>query len=234
MKQCVDSGVTKNSSVLSDDTRSNIKERVQEYTRKHAKLYALVEKTVSPLRMEHSVCVATRSIELALAHDEVAVACEHAWIAGIAHDICREHSGEQLLLLAEQSGFAIELYEQEHPLFLHGKAAVAVLQQEYPLEQYITPVHSYATMQECVQNIYFAIAHHTLGWKMPNDLLLLLFIADATSKDRGMNELFLHTLSALSVAKQCVVLIDFLSEKYNTTHPTTRDMYTYCTALVQD
>ena len=208
--------------------RSDIEYIVYEYEKKHTGLYALLEKTVSPSRMQHSICVANRSVELVMTDSNCVVEYEHVWLAGIAHDFCRELSFDKIVFFAKKSGFSIEAYEQENPILLHGKAAVALLCEKYPLEKYVSHSNSSVTVQESVQEIYFAIAHHTLGWKIPNYILLILFIADATSKDRGMEATFCNMLSKQDIYGQCIMLIDFLVKKYKHVYPITKAMYDYC------
>lgn len=176
---------------------------------KYVQLSCLLRSSVSEKRARHSVLVAQKACELA---EKYGAEKEAAWLAGIAHDICREKKEAALLNFAQISQYPVETYEKENPVLAHGKAAVGFLRQYHPLNE----------------AVYFAIAHHTLGHAQADVLLKILFVADAVSEDRNTETGLLLQLKKASLNQQCCLIIECHEKKYGAMHPTTRKMYEHC------
>ena len=94
---------------------------------------------------------------------------EKGWLAGIAHDMCKDVSDEELFELASKDGRPITKMEQEMPFLLHGRAAAVRIQEMFGVTD---------------PEIIDAIANHTFGSVDSCDLALLLFVADKIEPGR--------------------------------------------------
>jgi len=90
-------------------------------------------------------------------------------LAGIAHDMCKDFSDEELFNLAKKDGKVITELEENNPPLLHGRAAAVLIQEKFS-------VHD--------TEIIDAIANHTFGSVDSCDFALLLFVADKIEPGR--------------------------------------------------
>ena len=182
----------------------------EECMQKHGVLVELLYASVSAKRAEHCKRVAVHCVQLAYKH---AVDREHAFLAGIAHDLCREWTDKQLVETAEAESIVMEAYERDEPVLLHGKIAPYVLAQKYPMHQ-------------CV---YDAIAVHTLGCVQTTDLQKVLYIADALDDERPLwqtpqgRSAWRDILHQATLENMMDTLIEHMMQRYDI-HPLTRAM----------
>lgn len=131
-------------------------EKIREYT----------QSVVSEKRYEHSMRTAETLAKLCKNYglDE-----EKGWIAGIAHDMCKNCSDEELFALVKKDGMPVLPLESKNPSLLHGRAAAVLIQEKF-----------------CVTDseIIDAIANHTFGSVSSSDFALLLFVADKIEPGR--------------------------------------------------
>ena len=85
---------------------------------------ALAEASLSRPRLTHSREVARLASELC---DRFHADEEKGYIAGMTHDLARELSEAEILLLAHTDTPPVTDWEKTHPLILHGRAAAAIL-----------------------------------------------------------------------------------------------------------
>jgi len=85
---------------------------------------ALVEASLSRPRLTHSREVARLASELS---DRFHADEEKGYIAGMTHDLARELSEAEIVLLARTDTPLVTDWEKAHPLILHGRAAAAIL-----------------------------------------------------------------------------------------------------------
>ena len=85
---------------------------------------ALVEASLSRPWLSHSREVARLACELC---DRFRIAEEMGYIAGMAHDLARELSPAEIVLLCEGDGLPTTDAQRENPLLLHGRAAAVLL-----------------------------------------------------------------------------------------------------------
>lgn len=143
---------------------------IDELIDRYSSLLILLENRLSKARYQHCKRVSKLAFDLS---SRFVVNIEHAWLAAISHDCCRESSVEELLELAQKStdnnilGEIALFYLQNidsdnNRMLLHGLAATTYLQVHYPLDK----------------DVYLAIASHTTGGPYPTDLQKVLYIAD--------------------------------------------------------
>ena len=140
---------------------------------KNAELGSLFEKIseytktqVSEKRYAHSMRTADTLAKLCKNYglDE-----EKGWLAGIAHDMCKNCSDEELFALAKKDGNPISSLEESKPALLHGRAAAVLIQEKFGVKD---------------PEIIDAIANHTFGSVDSCDFALLLFVADKIEPGR--------------------------------------------------
>ncbi len=85
---------------------------------------ALAEASLSRPRLTHSREVARLACELC---DRFHVDEEKGYIAGMCHDLGRELSTSEILILCQGDGLPLADWEKESPLLLHGRAGAAIL-----------------------------------------------------------------------------------------------------------
>ena len=136
--------------------RSNLFEKISEYT----------QSVVSEKRYAHSMRTADTLAKLCKNYD---LDEEKGWIAGIAHDMCKNCSDEELFALVEKDGKPVSDLERSKPALLHGRAAAILIQEKFGVTD---------------PEIIDAIANHTFGSVDSCDFALLLFVADKIEPGR--------------------------------------------------
>ncbi len=131
---------------------------------------------LSSHRQGHCLRVADLMVDLAKVHGLDPVA---AHLAGWGHDLARELSRADLLVEAERCGIAIDFWERQEPLLLHGPIASCWLRAQGVGDR----------------EVYEAITYHTTGGPHLGKLAKALFIADGVEPGRKFSarENILHT-----------------------------------------
>jgi predicted HD superfamily hydrolase involved in NAD metabolism len=124
---------------------------------------------LSDRRLRHSENVAELTRALAKAHG---LNAEQAYWAGLAHDLAREWSADELLDEAKQLGLSIDQWEQAEPLLLHGPVVATWMQRD----------------RVGSAPIWDAIRYHTTASPGIQGLARALFIADETEPARSYPE----------------------------------------------
>ncbi|MDE5899611.1 MAG: bis(5'-nucleosyl)-tetraphosphatase (symmetrical) YqeK [Treponemataceae bacterium] len=134
--------------------------RLAEKVRRHAK------ESVSKSRYRHSVRTAETAVRLCLRYglDE-----DSGYLAGIAHDMCKDWSAPLLLKAAAQDGAPISSLEWEEPAFLHGRAAAVLLRTKFGVDD---------------EDVIEAVAVHTFGRIGMCPLAKAVYIADKIEPGR--------------------------------------------------
>lgn len=136
--------------------QSELFNKISEYTKT----------VVKESRFEHSERTAKMLADLC---KNYGLSEEKGWLAGIAHDMCKDVSDEELFELARKDGKEISKMELEMPFLLHGRAAAVRIQEMFGVTD---------------PEIIDAIANHTFGSVDSCDLALLLFVADKIEPGR--------------------------------------------------
>lgn len=138
-------------------------------------------------RYEHSVRVAETAEYMCRLYglDE-----KRGYLAGMAHDICKNISEEEMMALAVQDGGEVTEVERLKPSLLHGRAAAVLLKNKFGIED-----------EEIIQ----AVALHTLGGVGICDLAKIIYSADKIepgrehSTDEYRARLFAMSLNELTL-----------------------------------
>ena len=155
-----------------------------------------VKSRLSEKRFFHSECVMERAMELAKKFD---FDIETAAKVGIAHDIAKEIPNEEKIKYVEKNGIAIDDIEKENPSLLHAKIGEDIVIKELGF----------------TKEMGRAIRAHTTG--IPEMTLIdkILFIADRTSKERGLLDESIDKAVLYIIDKKIMLQI----EKKATMHP---------------
>lgn len=204
-----------NAAALEHDARAQ--SACELFMQKHRVLVQLLYAHVSPARAAHSLRVANlcaayaRALKVA-GGDAGGALVEPAFLAGLAHDICREWSEAELLKAARAQGISIGAFELKHPVVLHGQVAPQFLRRYYPVPQ----------------ESYDAMCAHTLGCAHPSLLQKILFLCDALDpqralwKNRGRRRA--EIMRGKTIDAQLRALGDLLRETFGALHPLTEKM----------
>lgn len=163
----------------------------------------------SPSRFEHSVRTAEMAQKMCCIYG---LEPARGYFVGLAHDICKEMNDRLLLSLASRDCMPITSLEQEKPSLLHGRAAAAMLQSDFCVED---------------RDALEAVRFHTFGMPGMCTLAKILYAADKIEPGRSHvtpdyhKKLFSLSLEELVV---CVIKenIQYLESKNKAVAPATR------------
>jgi len=152
---------------------------------------ALVEASLSRPRLRHSREVARLASELC---DRFHADEEKGYIAGISHDLARELSISEMLILAESDGLPLRDWEKANPLLLHGRAAAAILTK-----------HTGYTDAETLQ----AVRDHVTGRGTMGPISRIVFAADFLEPTREfVSPEFRRRTLSLSLNEMVLAVLD--------------------------
>ncbi|MCI7396795.1 MAG: bis(5'-nucleosyl)-tetraphosphatase (symmetrical) YqeK [Spirochaetia bacterium] len=138
-------------------------------------------------RYEHSVRVAETSEYMCGLYG---IDAKKGYLAGIAHDICKNISEEEMKVLAAEDGNEITEVEMLKPSLLHGRAAAVLLSKKFGVDD---------------PDIIQAVALHTFGGTDLCPLAKVVYSADKIepgrehSTDEYRAKLFAMTLDELTL-----------------------------------
>ena len=151
-------------------------------------------------RYEHSVRVAETASRLC---KKYGLDASRGYLAGIAHDMCKDMSDEKIAELASEDGDAISPLEARKPSLLHGRAAAVMLRRYFGVTD---------------NDILQAVAVHTFGKAGMCALSKIVYAADKIEPARPqMTKAYAASLENLSldelVKKVLVDGIAYLKKK---------------------
>ncbi|MBQ9538476.1 MAG: bis(5'-nucleosyl)-tetraphosphatase (symmetrical) YqeK [Treponema sp.] len=138
-------------------------------------------------RWEHSLRVAATA---ELMCDMFGVSPEKGYLAGIAHDMCKDMEDSEMLSLAAKDGQPISDVERKKPALLHGRAAAMKLMQDFGIDD---------------ADIIQAVSRHTMGGASLCPLAKIIYAADKIEPGRPQSTqeyrdaLFARSLDALTL-----------------------------------
>lgn len=151
--------------------------------------YALA--SVKSERYEHSERVAETAMIMC---DMFGVDPKKGYLAGIAHDMCKDMSNDLLISLASHDNQPITPAEKEKPSLLHGRAAAVKLETDFGIDD---------------PDIIQAVSRHTLGGASMCPLAKILYIADKIEPGRPQStKKYRAQLFNLSLNKMCLAVLD--------------------------
>lgn len=124
-----------------------------------------IKTILSEYRFTHSIGVAKKAVELAKLYD---VDEEIAKKVGIAHDIAKEMTDEELLEYAKANNIEIDEIETVKPSLLHGKIGADIVAKKYGF----------------TEDMVNAIKWHPTGRKNMSMLEKIIYVADKTEENR--------------------------------------------------
>jgi nicotinate-nucleotide adenylyltransferase len=121
---------------------------------------------LSPARFLHSRNVALLARDICR---QFGLDPQAGYLAGIAHDICKSFSEEELFRLTKRDGRPVSQLEKKKPSLLHARAGAALLRERFGVQN---------------GDILDAIRLHTLATPEMGPLAKAVFIADKTEISR--------------------------------------------------
>jgi nicotinate-nucleotide adenylyltransferase len=125
--------------------------------------------TLSMERFLHSRNTAILASDLCLRFGLDPVA---GYLAGIAHDLCKQFDPQNMLKLVKSDGRKISALEKDRPNLLHGRAAAVLLTERFSIHN---------------KDILEAVACHTSGSENMGPLAKVIYIADKTEVSRNID-----------------------------------------------
>jgi nicotinate-nucleotide adenylyltransferase len=137
------------------------------YTTEVKLIEGYVSAHVSARRLFHSVSTASLARQMAIRWD---LDPERAYLAGIAHDMCKEFTAQDMIRAASEDGQPIGKWMLDHPRLLHGRAAASVLFDEFGIAD---------------DEILEAVREHTFGSMSMGKLARIVYCADKIEPSRS-------------------------------------------------
>ena len=147
--------------------------------KEYEEFYEIAKKSLSEKRFNHTIGVVERAIEYAEIYN---VNIEDVKIAAILHDIAKEIPQEEAYKMLKEFEFELDDIEKKNYNLVHSKLGALIAKYRYNLSD----------------DISNAISYHTTGRANMSILEKIIYLADATEKNRTYtNELNLITLDEL-------------------------------------
>ena len=152
-----------------------------------------VKSVLSEYRFIHSLGVAKKAIELAKIYG---VQEEIAKKVGIAHDIAKEMTDEEMIEYAKANNIRIDEIETVKPSLLHGKIGADIAAKKFGF----------------TQDMINAIKWHTTGRENMSMLEKIIYVADKTEENRKGTRFNLEKSRELSTQNIDETLIFLMNE----------------------
>lgn len=152
-----------------------------------------VKSVLSEYRFTHSLGVVKKAVELAKIYG---VQEETAKKVGIAHDIAKEMTDEEMLEYVKNNNIEIDEIETVNPSLLHGKIGADIATKKYGF----------------TEDMVNAIKWHTTGRKNMSMLEKIIYVADKTEENRKDTRFNLEKSRELSTQNIDETLIFLMNE----------------------
>ncbi len=152
-----------------------------------------VKSVLSEYRFTHSLGVVKKAVELAKIYG---VQEEIAKKVGIAHDIAKEMTDEEMIEYAKANNIRIDEIETVKPSLLHGKIGADIAAKKFGF----------------TQDMINAIKWHTTGRENMSMLEKIIYVADKTEKNRKGTRFNLEKSRELSTQNIDETLIFLMNE----------------------
>lgn len=152
-----------------------------------------VKSVLSEYRYIHSLGVAKKAVELAKIYG---VEEETAKKVGIAHDIAKEMSNEEMIEYAKANNIEIDEIETVKPSLLHGKIGADIAAKKFGF----------------TEDMVNAIKWHTTGRENMSMLEKIIYVADKTEENRKGTRFNLEKSRELSTQNIDETLIFLMNE----------------------
>lgn len=149
-----------------------------------------VKVNLSEKRFYHSKCVMERCEEIA---NKIGFDVETAKKVGILHDIAKELSPEEKLEYCKKNNIEVDEMEEKNTTLLHAKIGADIAKKEFGY----------------TDSMCMAIKAHTTGLPEMDMLSKILFIADRTSMDRNLPDIYyINELLEKSIDETILYILD--------------------------
>lgn len=152
-----------------------------------------VKSVLSEYRFTHSLGVVKKAVELAKIYG---VQEETAKKVGIAHDIAKEMTDEEMIEYAKANNIRIDEIETVKPSLLHGKIGADIAAKKYGF----------------TEDMVNAIKWHTTGRENMSMLEKIIYVADKTEENRKGTRFNLEKSRELSTQNIDETLIFLMNE----------------------
>lgn len=152
-----------------------------------------VKSVLSEYRFTHSLGVVKKAVELAKIYG---VQEETAKKVGIAHDIAKEMTDEEMIEYAKANNIRIDEIETVKPSLLHGKIGADIAAKKFGF----------------TQDMINAIKWHTTGRENMSMLEKIIYVADKTEENRKGTSFNLEKSRELSTQNIDETLIFLMNE----------------------
>lgn len=175
---------------------------------------ALLQKSLSEKRYEHSVNVMHEAVILA---EHYNVDVKKARIAGLLHDCGREVESKDAAAFAQKIGLSVSLIEKAQPVLLHAPIGRHIAQEKYGITD---------------KSILESIAKHTTGSRGMDALAMIVFLADLIEpgrENKGVSRLKRLAAQDLELAMLAALKmsIEYLLQSGRYIHPSCIDCWNY-------
>lgn len=160
---------------------------------KYEEIESDVKSVLSEYRFIHSLGVAKKAVELAKFYG---VEEETAKKIGIAHDIAKEMTDEEMIEYAKANNIRIDEIETVKPSLLHGKIGADIAAKKFGF----------------TQDMINAIKWHTTGRENMSMLEKIIYVADKTEENRKGTRFNLEKSRELSTQNIDETLIFLMDE----------------------
>lgn len=160
---------------------------------KYEEIESDVKSVLSEYRFIHSLGVAKKAVELAKIYG---VQEEIAKKVGIAHDIAKEMTDEEMIEYAKANNIRIDEIETVKPSLLHGKIGADIAAKKFGF----------------TQDMINAIKWHTTGRENMSMLEKIIYVADKTEENRKGTRFNLEKSRELSTQNIDETLIFLMDE----------------------
>ncbi|UTC78144.1 nicotinate-nucleotide adenylyltransferase [Treponema sp. OMZ 799] len=209
-------GLYKKNKIPDSDMKDGISQLINadDIKLKTQEIDSFAKSVLNESRYAHSVRVAEYARHLAEEYKTEGVPPVLAYFTGLAHDICKKCSDEELVKLVESDNLGIDGVEKTRLNLLHGRAASVVLQKKFGIND---------------KSVLKAVAFHTFGYEDIDALGKIIYIADKIEPGRPDTENFREMVKSSSLNELMLAVLDwnlsFIEKKSARVHPATIKMY---------
>ncbi len=186
----------------------------ENFTKLIEQINTFAKENLKESRYQHSQRVANYAKFLAKHYSAENVNPYKAFFAGLAHDMCKNFSDEELVETVEKDGIGIDNIEKTRLNLLHGRAAAVLLKEKFAVND---------------KSILNSIAFHTFGYEDIDALGKIVYIADKIEPERPNTEEFREFALKASLNELMLKILlwnmNYVESKGGTIHPLTKKMH---------
>ncbi|MFA0816676.1 MAG: bis(5'-nucleosyl)-tetraphosphatase (symmetrical) YqeK [Anaerofustis sp.] len=168
----------------------------------------ILQQDLKPNRYLHSLNTALAAQQLAQYRGADP---NKAYLAGLVHDCAKNMNNADLLAAAEQFGIPTDPIILRSPQLIHGQVGAYLAREQFDIHD---------------EEIFNAIAHHTMGRENMSDMEKIIFLADLIEPGRTYENVVKIRKTALTDFDKALLMaydgiINFIIRKEDLLHPQT-------------